>query len=379
MGVTKLASYAKAVASCSVHLGDGRGCDHVIIDCGYLNHRLCTRGVAASQLLLHDDVLQIAAEIGNEVRMFEERGYLVTVVFDGTTPPAKQCTSDSRARSREESARQARDLHREHPRRRQEINKLASGACVFDSRVNARIAMHIKNHIKGEVHIAPGEADPQIVVFQDIHLRTRTGQVYVYATDSDLLVLGLRQLLYDVRVECGVMTGRCTKAALLFTPTEWSLSQDTPEHAFLRQLHGLPKDKKDVDHTVIMEPLPETIARYRLLLYAIVVGNDFASFQNIGPVAAAKLVLRPVQNPGRGSMSVTCNEFEATVEGLSERVVVASRQEDNPSTRREAEKQLRKCYTMFNHAVVWSPTRGVLQHASGVSSSEDITIHTGQY
>ncbi|CAN0496003.1 unnamed protein product, partial [Scytosiphon promiscuus] len=122
----------------------------------------------ASSLLLHDDVRPLALECAKEMALFEARGYRVTVVLDGASPPAKAGTSDKRAISREEFGRQARELHKVSPKKRTQINTLASGACVFSSRTNARLAKHLRANIRGEVYVAPAEADPQLVVFQNI-------------------------------------------------------------------------------------------------------------------------------------------------------------------------------------------------------------------
>lgn len=75
---------------------------------------------------------------------------------------------------------------------------------------------------------------------------------------------------------------------LLFKPDQAEFRQNTAAHVFLRQLHGLPKE---YDADLIANPLPEATARNRLLLYAIVVGNDYAKFENIGLAAVARLPL----------------------------------------------------------------------------------------
>lgn len=108
MGVYWLSKKAKALASVRVHLNDGL--DHVIMDGGFLNHRLCTRNHAASSLLFHDDIEPLVKEYGVEVNKFERRGYQVTIVFDGAASPTKTDTSQDRAKKREESASAARCL-----------------------------------------------------------------------------------------------------------------------------------------------------------------------------------------------------------------------------------------------------------------------------
>ncbi|CAM9259552.1 unnamed protein product, partial [Hapterophycus canaliculatus] len=252
------------------------------------------------------------------VRKFEDRGYLVTVVFDGMSPPAKAGTSDGRRERREGFYRRARELQKREPRKSALINALASQACVFDNRVNARIAKHLRSLIRGEVYIAPGEADPQVVVFQNIYLAAGHNEVYVFGNDSDFLVLGVEQLLVEIRLDRGgALTGLCFKASLLFEPSASSLCLATEQHAWLRQLHGLPKEVEELGPNVLLQPLPGEVARQRLLLYAIVVGNDFAQFANVGPVTAAKTVFSLHYHSAVDGHTAECVPFEAFVGELA--------------------------------------------------------------
>ncbi|CAN0339832.1 unnamed protein product, partial [Scytosiphon promiscuus] len=242
------------------------------------------------------------------------------------------------------------------------------------------LAKHLRANIRGEVYVAPAEADPQLVVFQNIHLRAGMN-VYVYANDSDLLVHGVEQLLIEVSAYRGVLTGRCIKASLLFAPTSWTLSRDSVEHGFLRQLHGLPKDANCLVPGAVLHPLPEATARYRLLIFALLAGNDYANFEGIGPVTAAKLVLAPVQLYPEG-VSGAFYQFDDFAAELAERIVDDARYGSGHEARHAAllnvEAKLRKGHNMFKHAKVWDPITGRLRHASGVRSTEYLTIHTGE-
>ncbi|CAN0536116.1 unnamed protein product, partial [Scytosiphon promiscuus] len=71
--------------------------------------------------------------------------------------------------------------------------------------------------MQGEVYIAPGEADPQVVIIQNIHLE-RGARVYVFGNDSDFLVLGVKKLLSEVRMFRGCLTGHHIEADLVFKP-----------------------------------------------------------------------------------------------------------------------------------------------------------------
>ena len=177
--------------------------------------------------------------------------------------------------------------------------------------------------------------------------------MYVYANDSDLIVLGVRSLLWEVLEHSGTLTGKCIQSKLIFEPASWAFSCGTDGHAFLRQLHGLPKQH---DRTFSSIPLSEENARARLVLYAIVVGNDFANFVNVGPAAAAKLTLQPV---ARDAEPVP---FEALVGELAYAVVTESREDETLAAIREAREKLQGCYNMFHHALVINSSRGITKH-----------------
>ena len=156
MGLHKLSPLAKQIASLRVSLQNGHGQDHVVIDGGFLNHRMKTRGGAAYGLVIKGDVLPHVKQCAKEIQLIQSRGYEITVVFDGKTPPVKLGTSQARKIKREENATAARLLVNRGGGSRAEINKLASNACVFDSRTIAQIAALLRGQMKGEVYIAPG-------------------------------------------------------------------------------------------------------------------------------------------------------------------------------------------------------------------------------
>ncbi|CAM9535560.1 unnamed protein product, partial [Pylaiella littoralis] len=111
--------------------------------------------------------------------------------------------------------------------------------------------------------------------------------VYVYANDSDLIVLGVRALLYEASERNRQLSGVYINTDFIFKPPEMAFRRNTTAHAFLRLLHGLPTE---YDPALVANPLPDATARDRLLLYAIVVGNDYAKFEHIGPAAAGRLL-----------------------------------------------------------------------------------------
>lgn len=367
MGVDGLPPYLKGVGSLAVYLGRRRADEKVavIIDGGYLLHKMCVRGEAAYELVFEGDVTALVRQCVREVKRLESRGIEVIVVFDGAAPPAKGSTGDDRREKREIAERKARELDKKAGSRLK-VSKLAAGACSFDPRTTARVARRLRREIVGLVYIAPREADPQLVVFQDIRL-AEGADVMVYGSDSDLIVLGVSKLLYEIKEKGGVLTGRCIVAKLILEPQS-AFKEDTKAHAFLRQLHGLPKaHDKDLDAS----PLELHSARQRLILFSAVTGSDFAKFPNIGPAAAAKTALTPVES------STSPRQADAIADvlgGVAERVVQHSKEGEHSAVLR----QLSTALNMFIHPVVWSPLRDRHEHLSGVDSSEEITNATGQ-
>lgn len=378
MGINLLSPLAKGIASVQVSLRHGQG-SHVIIDGRFLNHRMSGRGTAARDLIIDDDLTAHVRQCARRVRQFEDLGYRVTVVFDGAVPPAKMASVADLSRQRELARRRARELDSRGVQP-EAVNQVAAKACVFDSRMVARIAALLRPRIKGKVLIAPGgEAGAQLVVFQDIYRRIPTTKiVYVYSEDSELIVLGVRSLLWEVSEAAaagsGALSGNCIHARAIFQPSPRDFARDTDAHAFLRQLHGLPRR---YDPALRALPLSEAAARARLIVYAAVVGNDYAAFENVNPVAAAKIALKPIQGSARDAAAPP---FGFLVRGIARSLVELSQEEVTPRHLRRAEEKLRTCNNMFRNAVVWDPAAGgILRHLSGDATSEDITKDTGRW
>ena len=368
MGVAGLPEILKKIGNLAVYLGQHPTNEKVavLVDGGFLLHKMKARGEAAYELFFRNNVTAMVSQCARELKRFEKRGIAVTVVFDGAAPPAKGGTGDGRRASREKSGREARELDAAAGSRLQ-VSKLAANACSFDPRTTARIAALLRDEIAGSVYTSPREADPQLVVLQDLALADGV-DVMVYGNDSDLIVVGVQKLLFEIKDRGGVLSGRCIVAKLILQPQPWAFKKDTEVHAFLRQLHGLPKEHdRDLDAT----PLDLGSARRRLVLFAAVAGNDFAKFRNIGPVAAAKIALTPVA-------SVTSpRQSRAIADVLGEvaaRVVQHSREGDTCVTLRK----LKTACNMFVHPVVWSPVRDRHEHLDRAESSVEVTSATGQ-
>lgn len=370
MGVDGLPALLKTVGSLAAYLGH-RGADGkeaVVIDGGFLLHRMATRGEAAYEMVFEDNVSAMVRQCAREIKRFESRGIMVWVVFDGASPPAKGSTGDGRRLQRERKEMEARALDGAAGSRLK-VNSLAAGACSFDTRTTARIATLLRPKIDGRVYIAPREADPQLVVFQNMLLE-KGYDVMVYGNDSDLIPLGVQKLLFEIMDKRGVLAGRCIVARLILHPQPWAFKKDTVAHAFLRQLHGLPKEHdKDLDAM----PLEPEAARLRLIYFSMVAGNDFVKFRRIGPVAEARIVLTRVE---RSNDTPTAESPEDALAEIAKRVSRSSKDGDELAG---VEAKLRLAYNMFTHPVVWDPSTNAHRHLSRVASTADITEATGEF
>lgn len=370
MGVDGLSPLLKTVGNFVAYLGrkgaDGK--EAVLVDGGFLLHQMATRGDAAYQLVFKNDVSGMVRQCAAEIRRFERRGITVWVVFDGATPPAKGSTGDERRLRRESKAQEARQLDAAAGSRLK-VSQLAAEACSFDTRTTAQIATLLRPKIDGRVYIAPREADPQLVVFQDL-LFEKGYDVMVFGNDSDLIPLGVQKLLFEIKENRGALVGRCVVAKLVLSPQPWAFKKDTRAHAFLRQLHGLPKEHcKGLDATA----LEQEAARQRLVLFSVVAGNDFVKFGGIGPVTAAEIVLTAVDRSN--CYPPQAESWEGVLEDIAIRVSRCSRDGDNTAG---VMAKLMKAFNMYTHPVVWDPSESTHRHLSRVESSADITKDTGE-
>ncbi|CAN0346005.1 unnamed protein product, partial [Scytosiphon promiscuus] len=194
MGVEGLAGFFKTVATEDVDLsvGGGRG---FLVDGHFMMHQAASGRVAAA-LVLEDDEVPLFEAVSARLERVVEAGWDVVVVFDGATPPGKLGTSQHRSDKREKALRDTQDAHARRLPRAQ-VERLARGAVRFSSEVTAKVATRLLQSIRVQCIIAPYEADPQIRVLEE--MLTRGGrECYVWATDSDLCVLGVNRLMYEL-------------------------------------------------------------------------------------------------------------------------------------------------------------------------------------
>lgn len=362
MGLQHLLSDLKPLASEQVDLQAGTG--RALVDGHFLLHRWCSiRADVALSLVLSDNVLPLAKAAAGEVHMFERQGWKVTIVFDGATPPGKEATSAKRAAKREAALQRVNSLRRNS---RGPIKPGGSGrgtpefwarqAVALTPTVVARTSQVLKHLIRGDCMTAPFEADGQLVFLEDMYSRMGD-QCHVYANDSDLVVLGVKSLLWEAKSTDGKFRGQCIKRASIIRPQSARLRSAREQGTFMWMLHGLGKDCESITG---QPPLSEYLVSVRLLYYAILAGNDYVDFSNVGPVRAATIVLLPQATfTIREDSGVVSDMVNALVD-----VVTHDQDLDPCEIREQLAIAIRKARDMFCHQVVWNPESGLQQHLS---------------
>ena len=352
MGVSGLLSRLKAIASERVNFIDGVGT--VIYDGHASMHRAASHGSVAKKFALEGDVRALAMEMLVETRRFEAAGWHVVVVFDGATPPSKARTSKSRSSDRDTALAACRLLQAQSPINEQELSKRARGAVEFTSTAVAQVSQILKHSLRADILTAPYEADSQLKIMEDVY--SREGErCLVRANDADLVVLGVRSLLWDVKVEQGCLVGRCIQQTKFLHPEGGVYSDSSMAFDFLRQLHAVNREEGPAEWSRV-----EGYVMARLRNYACVVGNDYANIAGIGPMRGLDIAIPD----GRilSLVEIVENVAEATNRRMTAEVLLP---------------QLKASVDMFCHPIVWDPLTGAHRHLSGVESSAYITINTG--
>lgn len=362
MGTPRLLEHLKHGASEEIRLDDGKGRRLVMDGHAALHRAACRRGVAAS-LVLHNRVEALGYAVAREVRMFERFSWRVTVVFDGPPPPSKRGTTVARLKERENArskAIQASGNCRD---------SLLVKAAHFSPHVVARTACVLRSLIRGECVTSPHEADGQLVMMQNYYLsRQPDEEVYIWANDSDVFVIGAVNLLWEVRgIGNGNKTfsGSCIRRRLLFRPSEQIL-RDTERGEFLRRLHSI-TDR----HAVCFGPLlPHQEINERLLRVACIAGNDHFNFSGVGWVTASQIAL---DSDAQNLLSTP-----EVVHALATATLNSPRFKEQMSVE-EAGGLIWASRCMFLDPIVFNPTSGNQQHLSGIEGSDDVTRVTGEY
>lgn len=212
MGVTNLLKLCKEGASETVSFTHGDGESLIIIDGGMMMHR-CFNQNGVAEALFGGSVHPLAQACVTFVRVLQDAGLQVIVVFDGDTHPAKLRTSSQR-RKRREKAKQKMLEARSAKEREKSVKQVVGTS----PRVTARLSRVLSASVSIETFTSPYEADAYLV-FLESQLSERFPRTFVYANDSDLIAIGVQRMVVDIkRVARGELEGLVFSRATLLQP-----------------------------------------------------------------------------------------------------------------------------------------------------------------
>lgn len=369
MGTPRLLEQLKQGASQEIDLRHGQG-RRLVVDGHAALHRAAFRQNVAAELVLRNCVTALAQAVAADLQVFERYGWAVTIVFDGPPPPAKKRTTESRLGEREAARVEARTAEG------REREKLLMKAVNFTPRVVARTSALVRALIRGECVTAPYEADAQLVSTQNYYLgRFPDEEVFIWANDSDIFVLGALNLLWDVRGLRGRawddFTGSCIRRDLVLSPSAAVLA-DVSRGQFLRRLHHFPADPRTWGPSYRSLLQPSRVSE-RLVDIACLAGNDHYKFDGIGWATASEIALRV--SP---SYDNEARLAPADVVGALANSVVHHQRSTGGLSVHDAEGRIWAARHMFMHPVVFDLASSCQQHLSGVVGTPDITSITGE-
>lgn len=340
MGVSGLLKLCKEGASEEISLTHGDSKSLIILDGCFMLHRcLSQTGVASSVHNSGGDLSELIGACVRFVNRLRDAGWTVFVVFDGKSPPAKSGTSRKRREAREKALRALsasttgaeREKHVKH--------------CVgLTPRIIAKVGREIADRCGVDTITAPYEADAQLV-FMESQLSRHYERCFVFANDSDLIVLGVSNLLWNLKW-CGSprqdLVGEVISRNLIINPSA-EIFADPLRGAFLRRLHGVP------DGCGSPRALPPDVVEQRLLHLASILPHDYHNYSGVGMVSACNLALPPIDGGEIGSDNVaTVAKLAASLTGGRDR-----------RTLEGVTASLAESVTMFRHSVVFDMHTGL--------------------
>lgn len=215
----------------------------------------------------------------------------MTLVFDGASPPGKGGTTTSRSEERAQARQRCVDmLSQKVPLDNRELQRAAVNAVAFTSNIVARVARVVGRLLHCECITSPYEADAQLFVLEDLYL-SMGKRVLVRATDSDLIVVGVRSLLWNVETDGRGLIGDVITREGITHPQINALRTGVSDGMkFVRLLHGVGDGASLGDEIWWLSQ--EDGVMERLLLWASVSGNDYSNFPRVGPAKATDICLR---------------------------------------------------------------------------------------
>lgn len=361
MGVNGLPVMMKEVAFKRIALDacDSEARDRqLVVDGHYVLHRAGGIADIAVPLILDDNVVPLAMSVANRLNMLATAGWTITVAFDGRTPPGKGNTACGRASTRGEARERCFELANDSQvsRNNTELRKAATRAVHFSSSIVARVSRILVHVLSCTCMRAAYESDPQLAVLESMYLKMGN-EVLVHGTDSDLMVLGVRSLLWDVTEEDGGLYGQVFTQQAITRPQLHVLNGNGGGSDLLRWLHGITECNRGDD---VWWSNDSVLVMARLRIWASVAGNDYSKFTGIGPKKAIDICL---------SSSI------AVLPTLGEVAREISR--GGRCSAAEAKSALQRSETMTLHPIVYCLETGQQRHLSGCESTEEITKETG--
>lgn len=340
MGVKDLLKALKEGASRQESFSRGDGL--LLIDGGFMLHKSLSRsGVACA--LYAGDTRGLVNATCDFVKAFQDAGWTVFVVFDGIAPPAKAGTNDER-RSRRQSA----ESRLAEATTQQAQDKLMVQCVHFDARTVEKVSRAISARCQVETMSAPFEGDSQFVYLEE-QMGPRFHRCYIHGNDSDLVVLGAKNLAWRIGPLPGQgheLVGDVICRHLIHQPTGATFT-DTKRGNFLRKLHGVSDD------CVNPRPLPPDLIDRRLLAFGLAAGNDYHSYPGVGFDTASRLALPIECLSGAEDWPA---ELELLAKGVA--AVVSKRAVAGGEILEATRRSLQESVYMFRHTVVFDPYSG---------------------
>ena len=102
----------------------------------------------------------------------------------------------------------------------------------------------LRHSLRADCITAPFEADSQLKVMEGLYSGSGR-RCFLRANVSDLTVLGVRSVLWDVDTEDGGLVGQCIRLASALQPRGGIFSDSSIQYDFLRRLHGVGTSASD--------------------------------------------------------------------------------------------------------------------------------------
>lgn len=361
MGVADLLKLCKQGASLDVSFTRGDGNSLLLVDGGFMLHKVLSWARVAAALHAGNAQPLMDACV-KFVQRFREAGWVVFVVFDGISPPAKLRTATERLARRQEAEGKLLDPATSESDR----TKLVKQCVGLDARTREKVSRAIKARCESETVIAPYEADAQLVVMEK-QMGANYDRCFIHANDSDIIILGGLRVAWNITTKGDELVGQVIFREVLLNPPRDILADQT-RGDFLRKLHAVPLGCEN------SLALDEEAAEERLLHLAIVSRHDYQRYNGVGCATALKIALPPLDE------QIACADNSAAGAGIDRLAALVA--EVSGTSQVDVRRALQVSVTMFRHSVVFDMHIGLQrrQHKLPMDSIEaetEASVSTG--